>query len=339
MTRKRYIVALAVSILLLALLFTYADIDLREVVTLILETDPLALIVCFVLVGIGYYLRAIRFALLLQTPIDTTTLLHTVSIQNLLVNTTPARVGDFSLLYLLKKKRNVSAAESASALVVARVLDFTAIMAYFIAALFFLPALPDVIEAAIPLITAFIIALNLALLILVFQGKHAVAKLTSMLSSLGYADQKLVAFILDKASTVADGVAQLRSKRLAAYLFILSLTQWASIHATSYLLITGMGFAIPLSIIIVAATFSMFSAFLPIQGLAGFGTMEGVWALVLIPFGIGKDDAMLSGLNFHIIYLVYLLIYGALSMWQLSLKRLPKQNVKGEKYLPPATQQ
>ncbi len=325
MTHKRYLIAAAISLVLLVILFTYADIDLREVVTLLLKTDPLALAVCFVLVGIGYYLRAIRFALLLQTPIDTTTLFHAVSIQNLLVNTTPARVGDFSILYLLKKKRDVPAVESASALVVARLLDFTAIMVYFVAALFFLPKLPDVVEAALPPITAFIICANLALLILVFQGKRAVAKLTSILSSLGYADQKTLAFILDKTSTVADGIAQLRSRRLAAYLFILSLAQWASIHATSYILITGMGFAIPLSIIIVAATFSMFSAFLPLQGLAGFGTLEGVWALVLIPLGIGKDDAMLSGLNFHLIYLAYLLIYGALSMWQLSLHGIPKQ--------------
>ena len=47
-----------------------------------------------------------------------------------------------------------------------------------------------------------------------------------------------------------------------------------------------------------------------IQGIGGFGTMEGGWALGFIAVGASKEIAINTGFGFHLIILLYTIILG-----------------------------
>jgi len=47
---------------------------------------------------------------------------------------------------------------------------------------------------------------------------------------------------------------------------------------------------------------------LPIQGIGGFGTLEGSWAISFMAMGVTKEAAISSGFVMHIISIIYLAI-------------------------------
>jgi hypothetical protein len=91
-----------------------------------------------------------------------------------------------------------------------------------------------------------------------------------------------------------------------------------------YLITIGLGVKIGIWIGIIGIMFPMISTFLPIQGLGGFGTFEGVWTISFMSLGISKEVAILTGFGFHLTFLMFAIImgvYGLLTLMNFNRKK------------------
>ncbi len=76
----------------------------------------------------------------------------------------------------------------------------------------------------------------------------------------------------------------------------------------------AIGIHLNLWAIFTGATFVVFATLLPVQGIAGFGTIEGTWTVVFLLLGVEKELAITSGFGFHIVRLTYATILGVISL-------------------------
>ena len=77
--------------------------------------------------------------------------------------------------------------------------------------------------------------------------------------------------------------------------------------------------------ILFASSFAVFSTVLPIQGIGGFGTMEGGWALGFIAVGVPSEIAVKTGFGFHLIVLLYTIslgIYGYVNIYYFKKRKV-----------------
>jgi uncharacterized membrane protein YbhN (UPF0104 family) len=97
---------------------------------------------------------------------------------------------------------------------------------------------------------------------------------------------------------------------------------WLFALLTGYFIVS---YFIDISFFVVVLGFClvMLTYILPVQGLLGFGTTEGAWALVLIIFGFTKEQAIATGIVFHILSLFYT---GLLGIWGYFFLKFLKSN-------------
>jgi hypothetical protein len=77
--------------------------------------------------------------------------------------------------------------------------------------------------------------------------------------------------------------------------------------------------------ILFASSFAVFSTMLPIQGIGGFGTMEGGWALGFIAVGAAEEVAINTGFGFHLIVLLFTItlgIYGYIKIFYIRKEKI-----------------
>ena len=78
----------------------------------------------------------------------------------------------------------------------------------------------------------------------------------------------------------------------------------------NYLIIRELDVSIALPVIIIASSMTIFTNVLPIHGIAGFGTMESIWALVLFGFGFAKEFAISSAFVLHVFQVLFFVLLG-----------------------------
>ncbi len=145
--------AVVISVALVAILLL--QIQIGDIITTLADIDPLYLIVGFVLYACSYFFRALRFQVLLNGEVGIRNLFNIVCVQNMANNILPARTGELSYIYLLKKLHNITTGEGFATLLVARVFDFFAISLLFFISALMIQDLPDIIMKMVWIITFF----------------------------------------------------------------------------------------------------------------------------------------------------------------------------------------
>ncbi|WP_269849783.1 lysylphosphatidylglycerol synthase transmembrane domain-containing protein [Methanosarcina horonobensis] len=103
----------------------------RGLIATIKNIDKTYLVLGFFLYVLSYLLRGLRFHILLDKKISLTDLFHIVCVHNMVNSILPARSGELSYIYILKKYHDKSTGEGVATLMVARVLDFITISLLF----------------------------------------------------------------------------------------------------------------------------------------------------------------------------------------------------------------
>jgi len=88
---------------------------------------------------------------------------------------------------------------------------------------------------------------------------------------------------------------------------LISAMIWIILYSVNYALITAMGINLPLEAVFFASTFFFMISILPIQGIGGFGTLEGSWTISFMAAGVTKEAAISSGFLVHLIQIFYLI--------------------------------
>lgn len=301
-------VAVLITVVLLALLF--AQINVGDIIYTLKNINLILLIFGFVLYTFGYFFRAWRFHLLLHREVSINDLFTIECMHNAINNLLPARTGELSYVYLLKKMNNKTTGDGIATLVVARIFDFIALIFLFFLAVVLVTEIPEIIGKALWIIAGFACFLLLVLVLLLTKGKKFVTGVQKAVRKLHGENNTQVRYLIRKGSETAESLDRLPVKKNIRSVLLLSLLIWAVNYLVVYLLMWGMNFPISILLVILGGTFILLTTVLPIQGIAGFGTTETIWTVVFVPLGLSLEQAIISGFCYHIVIILYFTILG-----------------------------
>ncbi|NJD54187.1 MAG: flippase-like domain-containing protein [Candidatus Methanoperedens sp.] len=293
------------AILTIALIATLLQqISVTDVYFMLIKINPAYLIMGFILYTISYFLRALRLHILLNREISVKDLFSIVSIHNMALNILPARSGELSYIYLLNKRHYKSIGEGAATLLIVRIFDIISISILFFTSAMLAYDLPDIMINALPIVGFLLFLVILILLMFIHQCNRFIACLRILFTYLKYNKLHFINYILIKLDEMALSFEHIHRNEFILS-FLISAMIWITLYSVNYILVIAMGINLPLGAVFLASTFFFMISILPIQGIGGFGTLEGSWAISFIAVGTTKVSAISSGFLAHIIQIFY----------------------------------
>ena len=298
-----------------------SQIDFDDVTTTVVHMDLRYIAIGFVLYICSYFLRAFRFYILLGRDININSLFNIVCIHNFLNSLLPARTGELSYIYMLKKLHNKDIAVGASTLVISRIYDFIAISSIFLISAWMVRNLLGRIQELVYIVAIFMI-LCVIILVAISRTGEAFLQLVSSISGLvGVEENHFMKYFMTKTTDVIRAMERMRTIRMGSWALFISILIWAANYSMVFFVLKGLSFSLPLQLVVVGSTFTLLSTLLPISGIANFGTSEGVWTLVFVPLGLTLDHAIISGLGYHIVLIAFYSLLGLYGLIRIKLTK------------------
>lgn len=261
------------------------------------------------LIYLTYYIfLTLRFDMLIhsqKTPFIN--LFGITSVHNMLNNLLPARSGELSYIYLMKKRFSLGGSEGVATLLVARLMDFIAIFSYFILASLVILKIDSTL-VLIVISSAFLLILLLLLLYL----QNMVDRLVLFLEKTSSGSTSIWSTIADKGRSVSASIKTMSAGGQYIKSFVLTAFIWGLRNYMLYFIIISMGVDIGFWQVVFAATAMFIVVSLPLQGIAGFGTLETGWTAGFMFAGLAKETAISTAFSFHMILIVYTVLLGSL---------------------------
>jgi uncharacterized membrane protein YbhN (UPF0104 family) len=311
----RVVLPLAVTAVILFLFFRKTSwLELRQALASV-PLWALAAYAAFSLLGTAA--RAVRTRVLLGPGIGAPDLFLITLVQNFSVDLLPARTASLGFYAYLTRERGIILEEGASSFVVAVFYDALALgLMLGTAAFFYLGSFggavpPGTIAGGL----AVIVAVSLAFILLARPAAGIARRLL-----VRHRPGKLAAI----AASVEDYFARhSRMDERAGVLglsFVVKLAKYVSLFFL-FAGMTGAGFAWkPFALCSFGVAGAELSSFLPIQGLAGFGTWEAAFALVAGKLALPLENPFLTALVIHLTTQVFEYSLGLAALWVLSAR-------------------
>lgn len=290
---------------LFAILFS--QIELNDVFEILKKIQPIYLVAGFIFYAACFFLRALRLHFLLNREISVKELFSIVCIHTMALNVLPARSGELSYIYLLKKLHKRTAGEGAASLITIRIMDIITISLFFFLSIILTHDLPPIVMNAIKIIGIFLVFIILFILIFIWNCSRFVYAMRNISIYLKVNEKKSFYYIFNKLDEMSDTFNKL-TRKLFIQSMIISFSIWILLYFGIYAQLEAMGISVVLAPFLLASTFFLMTSIIPIQGIGGFGTLEGGWALSFMAVGVAKDVAISSGIIMHIISIIYLIL-------------------------------
>ena len=310
--------AVIITITFVAILLS--QIEVSNVITTLAGIDPLYLIAGFVLYVCSYFFRTLRFHILLNREVRIKDLFNIVCVHNIANNILPARTGELSYIYLLKKLHNKKTGEGVATLMVARVFDFITISCLFSISALIIQDLPEMIVKVVWVIALFMILIVIFLIILLYFGILFLNLAKKFFRIFNSEKKQIIDYLLRKGEETVESFERIKSSGRVIEIITVSMGIWLSLYSVNYILVTAMNINLSFFMVLLASTFSIFTTILPIQGIGGFGTLEGGWAVGFITVGLTKEIAISSGFAYHVIVYLYFLVLGCIGLLSIKIK-------------------
>ena len=315
---KRRTVFSVLSLVFTLLVFAYVALHLNWTLALahLSAAHPGWLAAAFAFFILNYFLRTLRFHLLIHDPrVLLRRLMGVTSLYGMFNYLLPAKSGELTYVLLLNRCLRVGLADSTATLVTARFFDFgvVALCLPFVLAVFF-DQLPDwLIQSSI--VYCVLVALAGGLVVVWLRTGRFRTTDESTKNKLRRAVSKLV-----------DGLRTIDDRRQYWPLWLLSLLIWGCVYTNLYLIVLSIGFAPTLVQMIVVSIILVPLTLLPVQGLANVGTHEVGWVAAYSLFGYSPELALAIAVTTHVVLFVFVLLLGALGSILLRMdKRLPRE--------------
>ncbi|MDY0095597.1 MAG: lysylphosphatidylglycerol synthase transmembrane domain-containing protein [Candidatus Vecturithrix sp.] len=309
------LVSLGFGIILITWLLL--QLEWAETIDIIRNVPVSFLMLGFVCYGFSFYFRALRFKLLLPSDSPLEYLFPIVLIHYTALNIIPARLGELSYIYLLKKVNSISAGCSVSSLLIARVFDQIAIsIIFFISSCFVVFPSSWLRMLYWGIGGVLILAIVLLIALLIYQ-KTSVQWLHRLLFKFGLYQYPIIQRVLREAEQVTRTLVCLRDPKTLLHILGYSFSIWLSIFSVNYLLLTAFGVQLSFAAIILVSTLIIFLGMFPLQLFGGVGIRETTWVFLVVSLGISKNIAIVSGFGAHIVTTLYLFVFGVYGLWRL----------------------
>lgn len=308
--------SLGMGVLLLSWLL--AQLDVAEVLAAIRAIPPSLLLLGFASYLAGFAFRAIRFRLLLPKDQPVRHLLPIVLAHYAALNLIPARLGELSYIFLLKKVNQISTGRSVSNLLAARVFDHVTISTMFLVSVCFLDVpTPWIKTLSLTVSGLFVATCALIALLFAYQSRY-VLWLRGVLRVLKLERSPLAQRVLRVVEDVVEALAALRIAADLAKILAVSLLIWLSIFASNYFLLHAFQVNFAFHEVIFSSTCVILLRFLPLQLVSGFGIHETSWVFLAQALGISRQTAITAVFGSHLIATFYLVCFGGYGLFRLA---------------------
>lgn len=316
MKQKHWLFVLGILLTVLLVYVLIREAGLSAIVTVLRKLPFSIILLTFVLYLGIYLLRLLRFQALLTKKIPFLQFFPILCMHNIANIALPARTGELSYLYLLKKFHAVKGSESLASLTISRLGDLIAILLFFLLGTFFVQDLPKPVHTALWYFSLFIIVCIAALLLAIFFKLHIKAFFESLLCFIGLGGNKKITMFQHALGDMLDFIKATKGKGLFAAL-LYSILQWLLMYSFTYTLMQAFGMEASIFQVFVGSSLALISSVLPMQGVLGFGTTEGIWTVVFLLLGFEKTITIASGFGVHIVSLVYAFLLGLFGLWKM----------------------
>ncbi len=240
----------------------------------------------------------------------------------------PARTGELSYVYVLKRKFRFPVEIGVSTLMVALIFDTVVVFLMIVISIIIV----GINRFAISSTSVILIAIGLfiiALLILVFLYKiirFFTGIFNWIISKTRIGKNKAVQYIYKKLVDTNENIKIIQKRKIYWKVFLASVAtrilKFTSYYFLIHAILKPMGYEfgdLSYWVIFLATVAAEISAVLPTHALAGFGTYEGAFALAFVALGFSSKISIIVGFNYHIINLIFTVTLGIIAMIVLSL--------------------
>ncbi len=309
-TLKKYLLPAILSFVFLFFLFKLIG-DPKAFIENIFNLNPYYLGLAFIFYTIVAIARSLRIQAVY--PEEKYPLGKLVAVSNLhtfISNVFPSRLGEFSFIYLMRKVFGQHAGRNTIALIFVRIMDTFTVASFFIVS----AGIVGFTHAGIDHLWVFfmlVVLLGLAsfyLDILVNIGVSLVKAIISLVKLEGVSPVRKLLDFLDALL----GFKMLRSKGVYGRTMFLSFVVWTFLMLANKAMTMAMGLDLTFPVLFFASTGAVLTSLIPVTTFAAVGTYELGWIGAFALIGMGREEAIITGLTIHTINFVFSAILGGL---------------------------
>ena len=283
----------------------------RDVVKLALSARWTAVLAAFALTGLAMLLRGLRLSLLSNRRLAALDATAVAAASQLATGVLPARVGEIALVPLVRAAGMPGAIRALSLLVLMRVLDVSAVLAWTAIGAAAVGGRPALAVAAL----GGVAVLAGAAWLVGVRGLRRLAR--RWRDRTGWRRRALRQLLRVRGELLLLARAPTR----AAAGMLLSLALWGVIWAVTVTLLRGMALDWPPVHVLLGVVGAAFGAALPINAAGNFGTQEAGWAAALAAVGVAPKSALAAGFACHVWGLLFTTAYAGVALAYLAAVR------------------
>ena len=317
-----------ITTLILLILIIYS-VDLKTVFEIIFLANWFYLGLGFLFYFMIILIRAYRFKILLKkiSFFNVSVITMKYTLMNYIM---PFKTGEFSFVYLAKKQGNFSYLKGFSVLIITRLFDFVAIVFLFFIGLYVSEKLPFGIFNVLFFSFIFLFLLLGIIILLVYFPDVFYSVIKSLMKYLRV-PKKISYFVDVHIRNIINYFKGYKSIIVLLYIFISSLFLFLLGYLSMMMIIIALGSNIHITILALLLPLLVLSTLLPINSLAGIGTYEGVWVLILSYYGYTPETALSLAIAIHLVQIFYIVLVGILG-WMFDLLNISNHNVFDKKH-------
>lgn len=324
---------IALTITIVAFYIAFREVSFGAIFTYVANGRYIFLVPALFLLLAYYFLRAMRWGVLLDREISQRNLFSATMIGAMANNIFPARAGEFLKAYLLGKKEKMSKSTCFATVVLERFWDGLALI--FLLGIVFAwvrctqGTVLEKASAHIPIkfiafiFIAFYAAVFLFLTILKFHSKKVVELFKKLIARFSTRGAEFISIRLEKFN---EGINIFKRSPQTLVIALYSLLIWILAALTIYTMLAIFSINLPLSasffLLIVLGFFMM------IPSLGSLGTMQMAFIVGLGAYGIEKTGALSFSLVYQFFSTVPIMVIGLVYFWRdgLTFKKIKEGN-------------
>ena len=311
------------------LFFLLNQVDIKDIIKAFLGIYKPSLIVGLILIFSIDFFRAYRAKILIGPGRIRMVDMFLVSlVRNGFNMVLPARTGELSYIYVLKRKFKFPLEIGISTLMIALVFDLVIVFSMIVISIIIV----GVNRYAVSSTSVILIAVSLlvsSLLVLFYLSKFIglfIKIFDRTLSRYRVSKIKIIQYVYKKLVETNKNIELIQRRGIYWKVYLVTIPARILKFTAYYFLIhavlkpMGFGFNdLPYWVIFLATVAAEISAVLPTHSLAGLGTYQGVFALAFIILGFSKEISIIVGFSYHIINLIFTVAWCLIAMIILSM--------------------
>ncbi|MBE3089130.1 MAG: flippase-like domain-containing protein [Actinobacteria bacterium] len=311
--------------------YLLGKISIGQIKDAIVGIDKPSLIIALVVMFISVFLRTYRKKILVGSErISMTDMFLVVLIRNAFNMVLPARTGELSYVYVLQRKFKFPLEIGVSTLMIVLVFDLVIVFSLIVISI--IVVLINKFSSSYLAVVIIALALLVILLLVLFYFSKVIGFflmiIEKILARYRIGKNKAVQAIYKKMIDINKNIEIIQKRKIywKVYLssIVIRILKFVSYYMLIYAILRpeGYGFKdLNFWIIFLAVAAAEISAVLPTHALAGFGTYEGAFLLVLgvLGFTITGITWEAVAFGYHIITLAFIVILGLIAMIILSM--------------------